>query len=160
MRYIGIALLLLGAYTVYKKYLLYLNASYEECSAYVSLIELLYGKVSCYLAPQNEVVMHFESEALETCGFLPEMRRCGSVREAFSTASKDSRMPPEAVEALRSLFESFGTGYLDSQTRAMEICLSRLEKIIEKEKAELDTRRRVAGALTFAAAAGCALFFI
>ena len=160
MRYLGILLLVFSAFWVYKKYASYLAFSIEECEGYTQLTEQLYGKVSCYLSPQNEVIMNFECPALERCGFLPEVRRRRSARDAFLAVMGNSQMPKDAKEAVKSLFLGLGKGYLDSEIKAMELCLEKLRKITEREKGELEARRRVAGALTFAAAAGLALLFI
>ena len=159
MSLLGAALLFGGSAMLFLYYKSYLSASERECRGYLSLIEFLEGRVSCYLSPINEAVLDFESEVLFECGFLKAAREVG-LKEAFAQAKQKSRMPSDAVGVVEELFSGLGRGYLDSEVRAMDLSIKKLRRICEREAAQMASRVKIAGALIFALAVGTLLLFI
>lgn len=159
MSVLGITLLLGGGVLLFLSYKKYLSFSERECRGYLSLIEFLHSRVSCYLSPVDEVIREFRSDVLVECGFLDAATE-GSLKDAFLKVREASRMPSDAIVAVEEFLSGLGKGYLDSEVRAMEIAIKKLRRICDRECAERANRVKIAGALIFAVTVGTLLLLV
>ena len=159
MSFLGVTLLLLGGGSFFLSYKKHLSLAESECRGYLSLIEFIEGRVSCYLSPLDEVIREFRSEALTACGFLDQARE-GSLRDAFIKVKEKSRMPSDAIAVVEEFLSGLGKGYLDSEVRAIQMSIKKLRRIIDRESAERANRVKIAGAMIFALTVGTLLLFV
>ena len=145
IRQIGILLFLFAlfapAYGFWRKERRYRR----ETEGLLLLLRTLRGQIDCFSRPWREVVEEFENDALETCGFLPTLRREGFAR-ALDVGG--SAWDSETVRAVTLFGAEVGKSYKAEQVALCDWALSELETVAKRQKEEGPQKARLFASLT------------
>ena len=157
MKYVGICLLLLGAYLASTEYKARLERSERVLLGYLRFVSEMRSRAATCLEPPSRWVGSFVCEELEEIGFLPALRGGADLESALK--SSHGVLDKDAFDVLSWLF-SGGGGYLEDELRRMDGAIRALEE--QREKSALSTRDRVKlfRTLAIAAAVGVAILVV
>ena len=160
IKYIGAALLLVGAYIFISRYKRYLTLRVEESESFLRLVEHLRAEISCRLTPLGELLCLYTDEALERVGFLPFVREGVGVNEAYSRCERGLSVGREGQEILRRLFAELGRRYKAETLATLDRAREELGAYTARLESELSDDVKLAGAMAFGAAVGLSLLLL
>jgi hypothetical protein len=158
LRWCGAALLLICALICGREYSAYAGRRVREGEGYLSLLSYIEKMIDSYLTPLSEIFSVFECESLEENGFLPSIR---SGKSANETLTEVKGLIPEQMRTLLSdYFNGFGKGYKDSELGRTREVRAEMEKMLDKERENLEKSVKVTKALLIGSAVGIAILII
>lgn len=157
MKWIGIAILFLGAYLATCSYRERLRVRARLLVGYRDFVREMRSRASNYLEPVSRWAGGFVSDALEESGFLPSVRAGERICDAFSHASRG--LDKVVTDALSELFSHTGACLADEVGR-IDRALEVLEESAEVKERECEERARLFSVLTVAVCLGVTVLVI
>ena len=108
----------------------------------------------CFLRPQGELGDGFESDALTGVGFLPTLKKSGSLLSAYESAKGRLQPTEEEDRVISLMFSGFGRGYLLEEVKKLDSCLSELSALIDRRRLEMPKKCKLIKTLCATATAG------
>ena len=157
MRYIGIALIFIGAYLLSRK-----NGERERerlalLLGYCEFVREMRSRVSVSLEPVARWIGHFRCEALERVGFLGRVRGGERLSDAFSASMGD--IDKVSSDALNGLFSRTGAT-LGEEIERIDAALRVLNERTDAERIECEKRVRIFSVIALAASAGVGILVL
>lgn len=98
----------------------------KAAAALHAMMLFITNRVECFLQPVDTILLSYENDYLEECGFLPEVRRHG-----FDAALDSVHFNTEYDSALRRFAEQSGGGY---KTEQLALCREYADFFHEKSE--------------------------
>ena len=157
MKYIGIALIFIGAHLLSRK-----NAESERrrldlLIGFEGFVREMRSRVAVSLEPVARWIGGFRCEALERVGFLGRVRDGERLSDAFLASSGD--VDEVAADALRTLFSRTGAT-LDEEIGRIDAALRVIGERVGEEKAECERRIKVFSVLLLSVSAGVGILVL
>lgn len=128
---------------------------YEELSRFLHFVK---RSIGCYLMPLRDIAVGFDSELLDSYGFLALIRDGACGIDALEKSGLCGVLDAESSRLLSTFFSSFGSGYLDEELRLVSSVLEELDEKVAFERRRTPERVRLFG--TLGAAASLALLIL
>lgn len=158
--YIGAAVIIFAAFTVWREYAAFLERGVCWCRAFLAALCDLREKMKCYLDSPRSWAEGYEDGLLYECGFLERLRDGENLHEAYRASRRGACLSDTADEILDSCFRRLGEGYLDTELESVELAIEKLSGEEARGSEELVRRRKVAGAVLGACASGIVILVI
>ena len=157
MRYVGVALIFLGAYLASRKNSERERERLELLLGYESFIREMRSRAANLLEAVPHWVGKFECPALERAGFLSAVRRGERLTEAFAVASEG--LPEGARESILTLFSHTGAT-LDDEIARIDAALATVGRIADEQSRESRERSRLFSVLALGISAGVGILVL
>lgn len=158
IRAIGAVILLCASLFIGRAYERYLNRRLESARELLRMLSHIRDKINAFLCPQGELLSDFESEALESVGFIKKIRGGAGLSEAYRASSFS--FSEEMRRALDSYFADFGKRYKADELARLDIVRGMLEKYVNDEEARTPKDIKIAKTLIGAMALGVSILMI
>lgn len=160
IKLLGAASIAAFAFTVGVRYSRFLDKKLSQYSGFISLSSHIEREIERNLSYGSELFASFSNSALESCGFLREIRRGADVKSAFFSSIDSLLLSKTAIDRLSAFFSSFGRDYKERELKK----LASLRETLEEERAmlapEIEKNKKTALALLFGAAASVLIILI
>ena len=160
MRYMLLLLLPLAALLLSVGYSRFAERRLSEYRALLSLLSYLKGRMSTRLETVPEMLSGFSEPALMRSGLFDGVARGEGIYRSFLHARGRLSLSEEVKRIIEPFFRGLGTGYLESELRAIDCTREELSAQIALEEAELTKTVGLYRALLFLFAAGLVILLI
>ena len=160
VKWIGIALLILGALLVgreYEKYLMRRVAEYRGLLALICHAEFM---ISRSLAYGKELWRGFSDDSLEKCELLPVLREGESLKNAFDKCKGKMSLTSEEKEKISLLFAGLGKGYAELELKTINNIKGSLATELKNEEDSSEKKLKIVRALLLGGALTIAIMGI
>ena len=160
MKLILLAILPLAALIIGRGYSVYVDRRIAECEELCELLIHIRARVGCFLSPVSEMLSDFHSDRLSELGFVREVCDGRGLSEAYENIAPRLSVSEEVRRVIGGFFESFGRGYRDETLSEIDYARESLEKILERERVELDKSVRLTRSILLLVSVGLIILLI
>ena len=160
MLYLGAALVLFGAYTVWRKYSEFLSMDLAQCRAFVRAFSDYREKIKCYMDTPMVWANGYSDATIGESVFIDRLKDGESFRDAYAAFRESFSLTENVDRILFNCFDRLGEGYLDTELEALEMAIDKLTGEEEALSDGLYKRRKAFGAVVGAFAVGVIILII
>ncbi len=154
MYFFGSIAVLCAAFLLWRGYSREMDARLSICEVLLSLISDMRGKLSAYLISPREWALRYNGEAGELSPLLGALVSGELPRDAFSRVEEKLSFDKELLSIASELFSGLGTGYIESELRALDLAIEAIRLRSGKIKLDNERSKRAFGAVIGAAVGG------
>ena len=160
MRIILLAILPIAALMIGRGYSAYVDRRIAECEELCELLSHIRARVECFLSPVSEMLSDFHAKRLCELGFIREVCEGSGLYEAYRGIEGRLSVSDEVRRVIGGFFEGFGKGYRDQTLRETDYARESLERILERDRAELDKSVRLTRSILLLVSVGIIILLI
>ncbi|MCQ2413459.1 MAG: stage III sporulation protein AB [Clostridia bacterium] len=160
IRTLGLSLLLLGGILVSFEYAKYVDNRLRAEESILAFLSFLRREVGCYSRPLGTAVGHFSDEVLESCGFLPALRKNEIIADCANNALQILPVGEEFRAMFSSFGENFGTGYRDGELKILDGYLEEGERLLASDRRNLPRGVRLFRTLSLSVTLGLVIMLL
>ena len=134
LRLFGAGAIALSALIMSRAYAVFIRRRVAEYRSLFGFLELMRREMLTSLCTPSELAGRCSDPILSEIGFLESLRSGRAPAAAFSEASSSLHIAGEDVDILRSFFEKFGRGTMDTELRALDECIRRFSAVTIAEE--------------------------
>lgn len=154
------AIILIGALAISREYSAFYRRRIAQTDGFVALIIHIEGAISERLASGKGLVAGFSDEALSSLGFLESVRSGATLHDAFLGCRRASVISREVSMRLERYFADFGRYYKERELSRAATCVEELERLLERERADMPKNVKLARTLLVAFALGVLILIV
>jgi len=140
LEWIGAGILIAAAWCVSAGLIRDHKTGLRELEAWYDMISCIRDNIEHLMKPLPDIFQTYTNDCLETCGFLPAVRRT-DLRQAWD--GQTFTLTGEAYRLIRDFVRSIGSGYRTEELRLCEYTLGRLHGILERARADDANQRKL-----------------
>ena len=153
----GLFVIVIAALAASREYSRRVRKRVCECERFLEFIRHIRIQVGCFMRPPSELGCGFSGREIE--GFVGRIATDG-ILTAYENAEPTFSLSVDERDALRELFSSLGSGYLDDELKRIDSTCEKFEKLYNELKERASKDVKLASVLSATAALGVFIIII